>query len=80
MTRELSQRTDPDEDMLASFLIGLVGGRRAMTPLATVSVAAATGALPNEFVLKFFCRHRHVSWRRKHIPPLPEGFGGSSDG
>ncbi len=32
--------------MLASFLIGLVGGQRAMTPLAAVSVAAATGALP----------------------------------
>ena len=32
--------------MLASFLMGLVGGQRAMTPLATVSVAAARGALP----------------------------------
>ena len=32
--------------MLASFLMGLVGGQRAMTPLAAVSVAAATGALP----------------------------------
>lgn len=32
--------------MLASFLMGLVGGQRAMTPLATVSVAAACGKLP----------------------------------
>jgi len=32
--------------MLASFLMGLVGGQRAMTPLATVSVAAALGRLP----------------------------------
>jgi hypothetical protein len=27
--------------MLASFLIGLVGGQRAMTPLAMVAVAGA---------------------------------------
>ena len=32
--------------MLASFLMGLVGGQRAMTPLAAVSVAAARGELP----------------------------------
>ncbi|MDB5688565.1 MAG: hypothetical protein JWL91_441 [Sphingomonas bacterium] len=32
--------------MLASFLIGLVGGQRAMTPLAAVSIAAARGELP----------------------------------
>jgi len=32
--------------MLASFLMGLVGGQRAMTPLATVSVAASRGGLP----------------------------------
>lgn len=32
--------------MLASFLMGLVGGQRAMTPLATVAVAAARGGLP----------------------------------
>ena len=32
--------------MLTSFLMGLVGGQRAMTPLAAVSVAAASGALP----------------------------------
>ena len=32
--------------MLASFLIGLVGGQRALTPLAAVSLAAANGALP----------------------------------
>jgi uncharacterized membrane protein len=33
--------------MLASFLMGLVGGQRAMTPLAAVSVASATGNLPD---------------------------------
>lgn len=32
--------------MFASFLMGLVGGQRAMTPLAVVSVAAARGELP----------------------------------
>ena len=32
--------------MLASFLMGLIGGQRAMTPLATVAVAAARGKLP----------------------------------
>ncbi len=31
--------------MLASFLIGLVGGQRAMTPLAAVSIAASRHAL-----------------------------------
>ncbi|MGI4798298.1 MAG: DUF4126 family protein [Janthinobacterium lividum] len=33
-------------EMLASFLMGLVGGQRAMTPLATVSFAAVYGRLP----------------------------------
>ncbi|MFT8245750.1 DUF4126 family protein [Roseomonas sp. BN140053] len=32
--------------MLAPFLMGLVGGQRAMTPLAAVAVAAARGRLP----------------------------------
>ncbi len=32
--------------MIASFLMGLVGGQRAMTPLATVAIAAARGELP----------------------------------
>lgn len=31
--------------MLAPFLMGLVGGQRAMTPLAAVSIAAARGEL-----------------------------------
>jgi uncharacterized membrane protein len=31
--------------MLASFLMGLVGGQRAMTPLAAVSISAACGRL-----------------------------------
>ncbi|TPG12630.1 DUF4126 domain-containing protein [Sphingomonas oligophenolica] len=34
--------------MLSSFLMGLVGGQRAMTPLAMVSVAAARGELPDD--------------------------------
>jgi uncharacterized membrane protein len=32
--------------MRNSFLMGLVGGQRAMTPLATVAIAAARGQLP----------------------------------
>ena len=32
--------------MLASFLMGLIGGQRAMTPLAAVAVAASRGELP----------------------------------
>jgi len=34
--------------MLASFLMGLVGGQRAMTPLAAVSIAAARGELRDD--------------------------------
>jgi uncharacterized membrane protein len=34
--------------MLASFLMGLIGGQRSMTPLAAVSVAAATGLLRSD--------------------------------
>ena len=34
--------------MLASILMGLVGGQRAMTPLATVAIAAARGELPTD--------------------------------
>ena len=34
--------------MLASFLMGLVGGQRAMAPLATVAVAGARGELPED--------------------------------
>jgi uncharacterized membrane protein len=32
--------------VLASFLMGLAGGQRALTPLAAVSVAASQGVLP----------------------------------
>ena len=32
--------------MLSSVMMGLVGGQRAMTPLAAVAVAAASGRLP----------------------------------
>jgi uncharacterized membrane protein len=34
--------------MFAPFLLGLVGGQRAMTPLAMVSMAAARGELPSD--------------------------------
>ena len=34
--------------MLASFLMGLVGGQRAMTPLAMVAVASARGELAED--------------------------------
>ncbi|WP_298809069.1 DUF4126 domain-containing protein [uncultured Sphingomonas sp.] len=34
--------------MRKSFLMGLVGGQRAMTPLATVAIAAARGQLPTD--------------------------------
>ena len=34
--------------MLNAFLIGLVGGQRAMTPLAAVAVAGARGELPGD--------------------------------
>ncbi|KQN25479.1 hypothetical protein ASE86_04375 [Sphingomonas sp. Leaf33] len=34
--------------MLAPFLMGLVGGQRAMTPLAAVAIAAARGELPGD--------------------------------
>ena len=34
--------------MLSSFLMGLVGGQRAMTPLAAVAVAGARGELPED--------------------------------
>ena len=32
--------------MLASFLMGIAGGQRGVTPIATVAVAAARGELP----------------------------------
>lgn len=34
--------------MLASFLIGLIGGQRAMTPLATVALAGARDEWPED--------------------------------
>lgn len=34
--------------MLASILMGLLGGQRAMTPLAAVAVTAALGGLPKQ--------------------------------
>jgi uncharacterized membrane protein len=37
-----------ENNMLASFLMGLVGGQRAFAPLATVSVAAARGELAED--------------------------------
>lgn len=43
--------------MLASFLMGLIGGQRAMTPLAAVSVAAALGELPKDSGAPAFLKH-----------------------
>ena len=40
--------TIAEVSMLASFLMGLVGGQRAMTPLATVAIAAARDELPED--------------------------------
>jgi uncharacterized membrane protein len=37
-----------DRAMFASFLMGLVGGQRAMTPLAAVAIAGARGELPTD--------------------------------
>ena len=42
--------------MLASFLMGLVGGQRSMTPLAAVAVAAARGDLPRDSAAPDFLR------------------------
>ena len=44
--------------MLASFLMGLVGGQRAMTPLAAVTLAAASGRLPADNGALPILRHR----------------------
>ncbi len=38
----------PEVCMIASFLMGLVGGQRAMTPLAVVAIAAALDELPED--------------------------------
>jgi uncharacterized membrane protein len=43
--------------MLNSFLIGLLGGQRAMTPLAAVSVAATSGGLPTNCGAPRFIAH-----------------------
>lgn len=42
--------------MLASFLMGLVGGQRSMTPLAAVAVAAARDDLPRDCAAPDFLR------------------------
>lgn len=47
--------------MLASFLMGLVGGQRAMTPLATVAIAAARGELPTNSGFPRFLAHPFVA-------------------
>jgi uncharacterized membrane protein len=39
---------DEESPVLASFLMGVVGGQRALTPLATVAVATARGELPRD--------------------------------
>ena len=47
--------------MLDSFLVGLAGGQRALTPLATVSVAAARGELPADNGAPRFLSHPLVA-------------------
>lgn len=47
--------------MLAPFLMGLVGGQRAMTPLAVVAVAAARGELPADGILPRLLAHPAVA-------------------
>jgi uncharacterized membrane protein len=37
-----------EQQMRSSFLIGLIGGQRAMIPLAAVALAAASGRMPAE--------------------------------
>lgn len=47
--------------MLASFLMGLVGGQRSMTPLAAVAVAAARDELPRDCAAPDFLREPAVA-------------------
>ena len=47
--------------MLASILMGLVGGQRAMTPLATVAIAAARGELPRDNGAPALLGHRFAA-------------------
>lgn len=47
--------------MLASFLMGLVGGQRSMTPLAAVAVAAARDGLPPGCAAPAFLRDPAVA-------------------
>lgn len=47
--------------MLASFLMGLVGGQRSMTPLAAVAVAAARDDLPRDCAAPEFLRNPTVA-------------------
>jgi uncharacterized membrane protein len=47
--------------LLASFLMGLVGGQRALTPLATVAVAAWRGELPGDNGAPRFLAHPLVA-------------------
>lgn len=42
--------------MLASILMGLVGGQRSMTPLAAVALSAASGHLPRDRAAPGFLR------------------------
>lgn len=43
--------------LLHSFLMGLVGGQRAMTPLATVALTGARGELPDDSGAPGLLRH-----------------------
>jgi hypothetical protein len=37
-----------DSSIIAAINMGIVGGQRAMTPLAAVAIAAARGELPDD--------------------------------
>lgn len=47
--------------MLAPLLMGLIGGQRAMSPLAAVSLAASSGRLPTGGTVAGLLRHEAVA-------------------
>ena len=72
--------------MLASFLMGLVGGQRSMTPLAAVAVAAARDDLPRDCARVFeivtpqpdvlqSTRRRYAAYRERELEPQTHRLG-----
>jgi uncharacterized membrane protein len=59
--REFSPKPGRTKNMLASFLMGLVGGQRSMAPIAAVSFAASHGLLPPDNGAAKILAHRLVS-------------------